>query len=109
MNLKFLFLGAGDGKLIWYILQIAKAHFKYPQGLYRPVCLHCGAPITKCPLQQSIAYKKMYNKFYNSFSPGLVVFIDMSLHILTEGRNFKTFFKESYVAVWDSCYLITKL
>ena len=51
----------------------------------------------------------MCNKFYNSFSPGLVVFIDMSLHILTEGRNFKTFLKENYVAAWDGCYLITKL
>ena len=40
---------------------------------------------------------------------GLVVFIDMSIYILTEDGNFKTFLKENYEIVLDSCDLFTKL
>ena len=29
-------------------------------------------------------------------------------HILTEGRNFKTFLKESYAVALDSCYIFNK-
>ena len=33
---------------------------------------------------------------------GLVVFIDMNMYILREGRNFKTFLKENYAIALDS-------
>ena len=32
----------------------------------------------------------------------------MLMHILTEGRNFKTFLKENFVIAFNSCYLFTK-
>ena len=32
----------------------------------------------------------------------------MLMHILTEGRNFKTFLKESFAIPLNSCYLFTK-
>ena len=32
----------------------------------------------------------------------------MNTYILTEGRNFKTFLKESYAIALDSCYIFTK-
>ena len=37
----------------------------------------------------------------------LVVFIDINSYILTEGRNIKTFLKESYVFALDNCYIFT--
>ena len=38
-----------------------------------------------------------------------MVFIDVNMYILIEGRNFKTFLKENYATAWDSCYLFTKM
>ena len=38
----------------------------------------------------------------------IVVFTDMDTYILKEGRNFKTFLKEIYAVVLDSCYMFTK-
>ena len=32
----------------------------------------------------------------------------MLMHILTEGRNFKTFLKENFAIAFNSCYLFTK-
>ena len=38
-------------------------------------------------------------------SYGLVVFIDMNMYILAEGKNLKTFLKENYATALDSnCY-----
>ena len=41
-------------------------------------------------------------------SCGLVVFIDMNIYILIEGRNFKTFLKENYAVALGSYYIFTK-
>ena len=41
-------------------------------------------------------------------SSEIVVFIDMSTYILTEGRNFKTSLKENYTVALNSCYMFTK-
>ena len=35
-----------------------------------------------------------------------VIFMDMIMYVLTEGRNFKTFLKENYATALDSCYLL---
>ena len=34
--------------------------------------------------------------------------IDMDTYILTEDKNFKTFWKESYAIALDSCYSFTE-
>ena len=41
-------------------------------------------------------------------SCGLMVCIDMDTYILTEDKNFKTFWKESYAIALDSCYSFTE-
>ena len=59
------------------------------------------------------AYKQLCTRISNSFSPlkllscVLVIFINMSTYILSEGRKFKTFWKEKAIAL-DSCYLLIK-
>ena len=56
---------------------------------------------------------KLCTRISNSFSPlkllscVLVIFINMSTYILSEGRKFKTFWKEKAIAL-DSCYLLIK-
>ena len=68
---------------------MAKAHFSTMSVfLHSVIVVH---PRTKSLVQQGIAYKKFCTRFYNSFSPGLEVFIDMDMYMLTDGRNFKTF------------------
>ena len=39
---------------------------------------------------------------------GLVVFVNMKIYILTEGKNFKTFLKENYEIGLNSCYIFNK-
>ena len=102
----FVSPGGQRWKIDWHTLQIAKAYFKYLQGVYFFIVVH---PSTKSLVPQGIVYKKLCTRFYNFFSPGLIVFIDINMYLLTESRNFKTFLKENYVIAWDSCYLFTKI
>ena len=71
-------------------------HFRYLQGLCFFTVAHRS---TKSLVQQGIAFKKLFSRFYNLFSLRLVVFIDINMYRNTEGRNFKTFLKENYVIV----------
>ena len=64
--------------------------------LQRGACMHQKS-------QQSIQKSCVPDFLY-----GLVVFIDMNTYILTEGGNFKTFFKENYAIALERCYLFTK-
>ena len=61
--------------------------------------------------------EKSLNEAHKIFQPfklhlhacKLVIFIDMSMYILTEtGRRFKIFLKENDAIALDSCYLFTK-
>ena len=57
-------------------------------------------------VQQGILYKKFCTRFFNSFSPGLEVFIDMDMYMLTDqmaGISKHSYLKENYVIAWDSC------
>ena len=56
------------------------------------------------------AYKKVFTRISNSFSPQLTFmcpcdFYRYEHYILTERRNFKTFWKENLAISLDSCYL----
>ena len=59
-------------------MQTAKDHFKYPQGLRSFTVVQSS---TKSLVQQGISYKRFCTRFYISFSPRLVVCIDMNVYI----------------------------
>ena len=56
----------------------------------------------------------MCTRISNSFRPSLlltyvpVILRGMNNYILTEGRNFKVFWKENYAIALDGCCLLTK-
>ena len=56
--------------------------------------------------------KETYKKIISALKlplGGIVVFIDMNMHIFTElGRSFKTFLKYNYLIVLYSCYWFTE-
>ena len=60
------------------------------------------------------SYKKICTRISSSFRPYLlpsyvpVVLRGMNNHILTEGQNFKIFWKENYAIALDGCCLLTK-
>ena len=77
--------------------------------------LHCCGARMYQKSQQTKHTNKMCSKFSSSFIQPLklpycvlVIFIDMTTYILTEGKNFKTFLKENNAIALDNCYLFTK-
>ena len=67
-----------------------------------------------CTKSPSKAYERNYVSEFPLLSElklalcGLVVFTDMKMYILTEGRNFKTYLNENYPIALDSCQLFPK-
>ena len=76
--------------------------------------VHFFAVAHVCMKSLKEAYKKSVFQNFQLAQPlhlpsyELVVFVDMTMYILTVGRNFKTFLKENYAIALDSCYLSTK-
>ena len=73
----------------------------------------CGACMTPAKVSTSRYRKNCAPEFLilSAFKQplcGLMAFIVMNSFILTEGRNFKKFFKENYATTLDSCYIFTK-
>ena len=104
--------------IIWYVLQTAKAYFRYM--IWFMISKKC---ITRCTFfcccshmhqKSQQRYKKTCVPEFPIFSAlnllscGLVVFIDMKMYRLTESSNFNTFLKESYAVALENCYLFAK-
>ena len=72
---------------------------------------HYGSARLYQESHQKGIHEKLFTRISNSFSSKLlpssvlVIFIDMNTYILTERRNFKTFWKENYAVGLDSCYV----
>ena len=72
---------------------------------------HYGSARLYQQSHQKGIHEKLFTRISNSFSSKLlpssvlVIFIDMNAYILTERRNFKTFWKENYAVGSDSCYV----
>ena len=111
-NWKFTFFWR---KTNWYVLQIAKAHLydlvhdfwkKYHEADVSSLwwCTHV---YTKIFRKQGI--QKMCTRISNSLKLHVYLwFIEIWTIILTEGRNFKAFWKENYAIALDSCCLFAE-